>query len=342
MSDILWRPFRLGTFLKISFIAMLAEVGCISFAVQVPLQVLMSVGQLMGQGKLPHGVSAEFMVVFLIAASVFAVVWFVLSYVFTRLRFVVFDFVVGRRTQVAESWRPYGPANWRYFGLNLLVMLVLMIVLLSVAAPFLIGFIHAIQTNNPAAIMPHMIAMMLGAFAVGLLVQLVDSVMRDFILPQMAIEDAAIEQAGAGCLGLLREYPGEVVLYLLLKFAITLGFGMALALVVLVCTAIVGLVLVGIGFALFHLLWAAGTGAKAVVVAYGVLGVLVLVALYLGGLIAASGISGVFRTAYAAYFFGSRYQPLGDRLDGAVPAAINTVPFEAPMPPPLPSPPPVW
>src|SRR5258708_7127763 len=45
MGDLLWRPFRFGTFMKVSFVAMVAEMGCISFAVQMPLQALMVVGQ---------------------------------------------------------------------------------------------------------------------------------------------------------------------------------------------------------------------------------------------------------------------------------------------------------
>ena len=343
MGDLLLRPFRVGTFLKVSFVAMLAEVGCISFAVQMPLQALMVVGQALGQGKqLPRGPSTGFAAAMLIMAAILAVLWFLLGYVSTRLRFVVFDFVVGRRTQVAESWRLFGRASWRYFGLNLLVVLAMMTVLISVAAPFVVGFIRAVRINNPAAIMPHRLALMLGTFAAAILVQVVDSVLRDFFLPQMALEDAAIEQAFSGSFQLLRESPGEVALYLLLKFGVTLGFGMALGLALVLCIAVVGAVFFGIGFTLFHMLWASGAGARAVVVAYIVVAALILAVLYVVGIIAASGLNGLFRTAYAAYFYGSRYRPLGDQLDPAPPAAPPEEPLQAPFSPPLPLPPPVW
>jgi hypothetical protein len=342
MRDVLARPFRLGTFLKIALVAMLAEIGCISASVQLPIQGVMLLSSAFQRGKIPVGIHGLMLLAPLVAMAVISGIWLILGYIFSRLRFVVFDLVVQRKTSAAASWRSHGPASWRYFGLNLLVLLALMILLLATVAPFLIGILRAVQSKDPTKIMPHMAAIFVGAIAVSFLVQIVDSVLRDFFLPQMALRDASIEEASAGCVRLLQEHTGEVLLYLLLKLAITMAFGMALAVVVMLCAGLIGLSLAGIGFLLFHVLWAAGTVGRAAMIAYGILAGLGLVALYLAGLIAASGINGVFRTAYAAYFFGSRYTPLGDKLDPPAvidsPATVTDLPLSSP----LPLPPPVW
>ena len=340
--ELLLQPFRPGRFFKIMIVAALAEVGCISAAVQTPLQVVMMFGQAMGKGQLPRNAQPIMLIVPLILLLVFSTIWLVLGYIFTRLRFVIFDFIVRRETSVGAAWRAHGRDSWRYFGLNLLVLLALMILVLSFAAPFLVGLLHSLESRDPARIMPHLLAIFAAAIAISLLVQLADSILRDFFLPQMALEDAAIEHSAGGFFRLFQESPGEVILYLLLKFALTIAFGMALALIVILCAGIIALALLAVGFVLFHFLWTVGIAGRTVVISYGILAGLGFVILYVAGLLAASGINGVFRTAYAAYFFGSRYFPLGSELDPQSSAISTPVVAETPLPPPFPEPPPVW
>ncbi len=338
-------PFRLGTFLKIALITTFAELGAITVSVQLPVQAITQFASLMRKGSMPHAVQTTVLVGSLVVMAVFAVLWLALAYVFTRLRFVVFDFVAKRTTRVGDAWALYGRQSGRFFGLNLLVLLVLMIGVLAAAGPFLIGLTRAVQTHDPKAILPHMLALFVGGFVVSFVVQLVDSVLRDFVLPQMALEDAAIEEAGAGCLRMMRDNPGEVILYLLLKFAITLGLSMLLALALLLAVAVLLAGLAGVGYGFYALLWSAGLVGRAVVITYGVIAGLLLFLLYFFGAFTASGISGVFRAAYAVYFFGSRYPPLGSLLEPpAAPVEVAPEPPvpEPPMGGPLPLPPPVW
>lgn len=342
MRQVLASPFRLGTFLKIALAASFAEVGAITVSVQLPVQVLTQFASVMKRGSMPHGVQMTVLVGSLVVMAIFSVVWLVLGYVFTRLRFVVFDFVAKRTTRVGEAWALYGRQSGRFFGLNLLVLLVLMTGLLALAGPFVIALLKAAQTQNPAAILPHMLALFVGGVVVSFVVQMVDSVLRDFVLPQMALEDASIEDAVTGSARMMRDHPGEVILYLLLKFAVTLGFSFVLALAVLLAVGVLGVGLGGVGFGIYALLWSLGLVGRAVVITYAVMAGALLLGLYLLGLIAASGISGVFRAAYAVYFFGSRYPPLGNLLEPpALPVELAPEP-EPSLPGPLPVPPAVW
>ncbi len=338
-------PFRLGTFLKIALVTTFAEIGAITVSVQLPVQAITQFASVMRKGNMPHAVQMTVVVGSLVLMAMFAVVWLALGYVFTRLRFVVFDFVAKRTTRVGDAWSLYGRQSGRFYGLNLLVLLVLMIGVLAAAGPFLIGLTRAAQTHNPKAILPHMLALFVGGFVVSFVVQLVDSVLRDFVLPQMALEDAAIEDAGAGSLRIMRDNPGEVILYLLLKFALTLGLSMIFAVALLLAVAVLVVGVAGVGYVFYMLLWSAGLVGRAVVITYGVIAGSLLLLLYILGAFAASGISGVFRAAYAVYFFGSRYPPLGNLLEppaSPVEAAPEPPVLEPPLPGALPLPPPVW
>jgi hypothetical protein len=173
---------------------------------------------------------------------------------------------------------------------------------------------------------------------------LVDAILQDFILPPMAIEDAPIEGAFARWFALLRSDAGSVLVYLLLRFVVALGMSWVLMMVSLFVLLILGMGSFAVGFGLYHAMWQGGFGMQMVFGAIVAVMILVLLTLYLLAMVAVYGSTAVFKQAYAAYFFGSRYQELGDRLE---PPAIESdagVSTEHPLPalPPLNEPPPVW
>jgi hypothetical protein len=171
----------------------------------------------------------------------------------------------------------------------------------------------------------------------------IDAVLQDFVVPPMAIENAPIEGAFGRFFALLRAEPGQLFMYLLLRFVVAIGISWVLMMVVFIALMVAGLAGLAIGFGLYRAMWQGGIGLQvAFVVIVGVMA-LVLLFLYLLAMIAVYGTAAVFKESYAVYFFGSRYRELGDRLEPPEEDLVG-VRVEPPLPPlpPLSEPPPVW
>jgi hypothetical protein len=194
------------------------------------------------------------------------------------------------------------------------------------------------------AMFPFLIAI----FAVAALWAVVDSLMQDFLLPPMAIDDAPLESVFGRFFALVKANFGPLVLYVLLRFAVGIGLTWILMLIFFVGLMIAGLAIFGIGTVLYHALWASTVG-EITCVALAILTGLVVIVVYLLAIISIYGTAAVFKQSYAAYFFGGRYAALGDRLEpppSAVSERLEPSPLlpsgPPPAVPPLEEAPPVW
>ena len=361
--SVLGQPFRFWFFVKIALIAALTQPSFFSVMISYPLNAV----QIGLTSRLPHrtgpwGVQSSFaaapasatimVMVFIVMALIGVVLWVVVSYLFCRLRFTLFDLVVYRHGKVGEGWSKYGRQTWRYFGLLILVSLLFMLLAAVTMGPFFVHLISALrgvspqQMNaNPFLILGHVFPMI----GIGLLLVLLwsvgDAVIQDFLIPPMAIENAPLESALRRFFRLFSEHAGAVLLYLVLRFVVALGLSWVLIMVVLMVLMLLALGGAGVGFLLFHSLWHSGLGGQAVFVAYCIAAVLVLLAVYFFALIAIYGTVAVFKQAYAAYFFGSHYPELGDRLEPPAAASVTEaagIPAALPPLSPLTEPPPLW
>ena len=354
--SVLAQPFRLGFFLKIALVAALTQPSFFSVVFSYPLQGVQFAAagamhprhygeHFLGPGA---GLAAAGFAVIAVAFLVGLVVWVGVFYLFCRLRFTLFDLTVYRQGRVGQSWRKYGRQTWRYFGLSLLVMLVFAILIAALAGPLFVHMFAVIKAMgphnpNPVAMLGTMFPL-IGVFLVlGLLWVIVDAVIQDFLLPPMALEDASIEGAFSRVARLFRAEPGQFLLYMLLRFVISVGICWVLLMAVLLVLLLLLLGAVGIGFLLYHSLWPAGLAARAIFVAIAAAMGLVLAALYLIAMIAVYGITAVYKQCYAVYFYGSHYPELGDLLDPPEEdfVGVRVVPPLPPLPP-LQEPPPVW
>ncbi len=367
--EVLAVPFRLGFFLKIALIAALTQPSFYSASISYPAQfaqfaVLSKVGHRSGLAAAGYGgqfVGGSGLAAFGIAALVALVVfglafWVLCSYLYCRLRFTLFDLVVYKRGRVGKAWSAYGRQSWRYFGLVILVSLAFLIVTAVVVGPAVVHFIHVVgplatagADKNPLAFLGAMLPLLVAIFAVAALWAVVDSLMQDFLLPPMAIEDAPLESVFGRFFALARANFGQLVVYILLRFAVGIGLTWALMLVFLAGLMIAGLAVFGIGTLLYHALWASSVG-QVICVALAILVGLVVVVVYVMAIVAIYGTAAVFKQSYAAYFFGGRYAALGDRLERPLPSTSvivgdSELPPIPPTPsglPPLEDAPPVW
>ncbi len=367
--EVLAIPFRLGFFLKIALIAALTQPSFYSASFSYPLQgaqfafVLGRSGHRSGatlagygsQFAAGPGFAALGLAVIVTMIVACLALWVLMAYLYCRLRFTLFDLVVYKRGRVGQAWSAYGRQSWRYFGLVILVSLAFLVVAAIVVGHTLFNFIRLIRPMasagpnlNPLTLLGAMFPFLVAIFAVAALWAVVDSLMQDFLLPPMAIEDAPLESVFGRFFSLLKTSPGAVVVYVLLRFAVGIGLTWILMLIFLAGLMVAGLAIFGIGTLLYHALWASTVG-QVVCVALAILVGLVVVVVYAMAIIAIYGTAAVFKQSYAAYFFGGRYAALGDRLEPPSPASIEyseqpPLPPSAPPPamPPLEEAPPVW
>jgi hypothetical protein len=369
--SVLGQPFRFWFFVKIVLIAALTQPSFYSVMISYPIQGLQFglAGQLghrahhgMGAG-IGSGAGSSFLaassapaimvIVFVVMALVGMAIWVVASYLFCRLRFTLFDLVVYRHGRIGQGWSKYGRQTWRFFGLLILVSLAFLLLAAVTLGPFILHLVGTFRKLNPAEMNANPFAVLGVMFPIigivlllALLWSVVDAVMQDFLLPPIAIEDAPLESAFRRFFDLLGNRIGTVLLYLLLRFVVSLGLSYVLVIVVLMVLGVLGLGGAGLGFVLYQALWHAGLGGQAVFFAYCIAALLVLMAVYFLAMISIYGTVAIFKQSYAAYFFGSYYPELGDRLEPPPPpderlVGVQVTPPLPPLPP-LQSPPPLW
>jgi hypothetical protein len=342
-------PFRFWFFLKIAVIAALTQgnIYAAVFAIffdGIFFSMMLTVGFrsvrlsdapfAVAGGLSPFAVAAFAVAVFFALAVILLLCW-----IWCRVRFTLFDLVLYRRGLVGRAWSPYASQAWRFLGLMLLIGLALLLILAVTVGPLLIHLIALIrhltpqQLNaDPSIFFAHILPMYGMLFLFALLAGLVNAVTQDFILPPMALEDAPLEFAFGRFFHLLRTRFWYVALYMLLRFVLELGLSWIGMIAVFVVLAILGVGGAGIGFVLYRAFWHAGPGGGAIFVLYCIVAGLAILAVYLLLITLVYGVVAVVKQCYAAYFYGSYYPLLGDRLEPPAPVTPDPVP-PVPIPP---------
>ncbi len=365
VRSILAEPFRLGFFLKMCLIFALAEAGFVSASFSYPIQgtnaAMQHAGHKFAPGSsnfLADGLGAigalglGLLLVILAAAIIAILVWVVMIYLFCRLRFTALDLALYREGKVRQAWRKYRRQGWRYFGLTLLCGLVFLLVMAAVLGPFIPAFVRIAKSMdpahpNPVAIFSLMLPLLGAIIFLSILWWVVDAVIRDFLLPPMAIEDAPIEAAIERFFTLIHADFGQVTLYLFMRLIVTFALSACLWIAALIPLGVLALACVGVGVPLYHSFWQGGGMGAFIFVLYAVGTGSILLILYFLSITAIFGTVGAFKQCYAFTFFGPRYPLLGALLEGG--AASSNVAFNEPPTPPIPpmnfpavEPPPVW
>jgi hypothetical protein len=343
-------PFRFWFFLKIAITAALTEsniygavFGILSEAIAMIVAIAASTfHRSYSPFAAAGGISPAVVTVIAIAVLFFLFLAFVLAWLWCRLRFTLFDLIVYRHGLVSRAWSPYGPQAWRFFGLTILIGVALLLFLAVTAGPLVLHLILVIrhltpqQINaDPFLLMSHIFPLYGIIFLFALIAGLINAVAQDFILPPMALEDAPLGSAFARFFQLLRARFWYVALYMLLRFVLELGLVIVGSMALFLVLAVLGAGGAGIGFVLYRAFWHAGSGGIAIFVIYCILAGLIVITAYLLMILALYGSIAVVRQSYAAYFYGSYYPQLGDRLEPPPPIPAQNPPF---TPPPNPSP----
>ena len=329
--DLLWRPRRWGTLLKVCLVAVFAMGG--SFNFNLPSRGLNGQSSLPG---LPSGALAAVAAIGVLFGLLSFVIGVALFYVGSRLQFVLFELVARRSTFVAPAWHYHGGRTWRWIGLQLLLLLALTVLLLPALVPLVLAFVHLSTQHGsvphagfPAALFRSLLGYILAFAVLAIAVGSIYLFVKEIALPFMALEDVRIGEAVARVWQFFRAEPGEVVLYLLLRILLTIGGTLSAYLAAGIVTVISALPLALVGALVWFPLHPSPVGR---VVAFALIGVLaaVLLVWFLLLTLAAIGTLLTFYRAWSLYFLGGRYPLLGNLLEPPVAVPVWTPPPSLP------------
>lgn len=316
--DFLFRPFHWGTFLKLGLVAIITEGTGSNF------HSSSNGGSSSGHGPMnlaPFNSRPELIAAAVATLLLVMVVGLFIAYLVTRLRFAYFHCMIHDEKMIRPGWHFYREQAGRFFWLNVAVGFGFLAVVGLIALPFISGFVKLFHESQQG-----------GSFDVGLLLSLVlplipiilllalagvvvDIVLRDFMLPHYALDDATAGEAWSRVCAHFEAEKRQFFAYALLRVILPTIAMIALFMVL----AIPGLVLAG-GLAMvewgLHSYFADATGGAVVV---GVMLQVFFGLLAFGfGLLAMVCLGGPLSTAfreYALVFYGGRYQALGEILE---------------------------
>jgi hypothetical protein len=338
---VLFSPFRKGRTWKLSATAYFYCGGTLYFP--APIIYLAFI-------PLAHRAGGMLAVTILCAAVLPLTAFFTwIFHLCSRLQFAFFDIVVNRGEFVAPAWRKYRFPALRWTGVKVLAGTILTLVCAAPIVAYirhiipLLGELATIRPDQPPPV--KFIAAFYGGYAIVMLIFgllfLISSLLADFILPSLALENTGLKEAFRRMAQLIRREPGEFAVFVLLKIGLGLAAYMGSIfvweIVFLLASLIVGGVVFGVGF-LLHL---AGVPQILLIV----IGIFIAVVWYvfalLYSMVLAIGPGFTFLEAYSLYFLGGRYPMLGDLLDQSTPPPIPAgYPAAAPYPSFPPPPPP--
>jgi hypothetical protein len=337
----LFQRFRIGQWTKLAFVGLLAgelgSNGCNRSFFNLP----------QSPGSTPHpgmpgslGIDpallaalGALLAVLLIAGFAFGII---MMYVSSVMRFVLFDSIVTRECNIRWSWSRRLGAGWRFFVWKLLYVLLSLagfavVVGIPVAVAISQGWFKEPKEHIAPLVSGGIILfLMFAAFAVITAVVFVFT--KDFVVPQMALENIDAMEGWRRLWAMMRFEKGAYAAYVSMKIVLAIVVGLIIGIATLILGLIFVIPSVAIGLLAFltgrtaGLTWNAQTITLAIVVGCILLGIF----LYLVSLISVPAI--VFFPAYSMYFFAGRYPQLHAvlyRSSPPAPVPSNAAPASA-------------
>jgi hypothetical protein len=329
----LFQPFRAGQWAKLALVGFLAgelsSGGCnTGNSFHMPTNPNAQRFLEVGLPKIDPAVLGALIASLIVIGSVLVIL---LLYVGSVMRFILFDSVIAKQCEIGSGWARRQGIGFRYFlwNLGLLAAWIGGLAIL-VGIPALIAFAMG-WLRSPRE---HLVPMILGGmflffllmafFAVWMLVQVFT---KDFVVPQMALENIGAMEGWRRLMPQLSAEKGGYAGYAVMKIVMALGAAVVVGIVTVIVLLILLIPIGGAGVVAVllgktaGLTWNLYTITLAVVVGCGLLALL----MYVMAVISVPAI--VFFPAYSIYFFAARYPALDALLR---PAGIAQLP---PLPP---------
>lgn len=331
----LFRPFRLGTYLKLSLVAVLTEGSTGSgnfnnfgrYTRHRTTHVYTPFPNHHLSGSFFHGPWVITLVVIFLAILAIALV---IAWLITRLRFAYFHCLISNSPWIRPGWHLYRDPATRFFWMNVAVGLCFLGLVLALVLPFAAGLFGLARSAagghlDVAALLAFLLPLIPLIMIVVIAGVVLDIVLRDFMLPHYALDNATAGQAWRGAWARIRAQKGQFIFYALLRVILPIVAYIA-AFIILIIPAIIGVVVtVAVEVALHAAFGHSFVGITLEVIAGTIAAaVAILIGIAVGG-----PISTALRQ-YALMFYGSRYQRLGDILWPPPPPPVPPAPVPSP------------
>ncbi|QEE27605.1 hypothetical protein FTW19_06075 [Terriglobus albidus] len=329
-KQILFERRKLGLYFKLTLCAVLAEAGS-----------LLSLPNFAGlRSGAAHPIAAKSALAMAAVSGILIFVVFIFTTILflvgSRMQLVMVDVVATRQIEILPLWRKHGAPVWRWMALKLLPSLLFYVLVVIATLRYTRGITARLRSTVPGQLPPGFFPAFLQFFLVisfvSLCVFAIYWLLRDFVMPFIALENASLATALERGMAVVRDEPGQVVLYMLLRVALFIVFAIG-GYIVYVVAALLGLVPIGLLGAVFYLLAHKSPLAGVLMGIGSLIGLCVLLVWILFVMVLVAGFICTFFQAYALYFLGGRYPLLGEILEPVGQSWWNLQP-SAPFDPP--------
>ncbi len=330
--DLLFRPFQWGTYLKLGLVALITEgIGSNS---HVNHNQGPGHGAHVPPGPVLTSIKPEWIAMIVAAVLLALLISIVIFYLVTRLRFAFFHCLARNTTQIAPGWRLYRSQATRFFWLNLVIGFFSVLLIVLIFLPFAAGFWSVFQQINSGGQPPIglILSLVLPLIPIILLLVLAgfvaDILLRDFMLPHFALDNASTGEAFARVWASIKAEKRQFFVYALFRVILPIIAGIGVFFVLLIPGLFLAGAIAVIEYSI-HSVFSGSSGAAWVMgiifqVFFGLLafGFALLAGICLGGPL------GTGVREYALIFYGGRYPALGNLLYPPPPAAVMGSPAD--------------
>jgi len=308
----LFRPFQFGQWTRLAFVGLFA--GEMSSGGGCNFNFPTQTGGAHRHTLLSSPPNWAWVVPLVIAMLIAVpILWLLFLYISSRMRFVLFDSVIARKCEIRRMWRERrGPAMqffvWQIvFSLVTLAGLVVLIGIPALAG-FLLGWFTAPREHLAPLILGGIVLffVLVAWFAAVLLVHVFT---KDFVVPQMALENVSAFEGWRRLWKMLMEEKGGYAGYAGMKLVMAIGAAFAVAMAAFVVILVLLVPFGGLGAVAVLAGKAAGMGLSwnvfTITLAI-VLGTMFLLTLFYALALVSVPVI-VFFPAYSIYFFADRY-----------------------------------
>ena len=275
---------------------------------------------------LPSGIGAAFLVlaIGIIALAVITLV-IIFMYISSRMRFVLFDSVMAGESRIREFWRRRGEPAYRYFIWQLLFSIGIIVgMLFLIGIPLALGFGMGWFRNPRSHLLPlvlggvFLFALFVAAIAVIALVQIS---VKDFVVPQMALEGVTVGEGWRRLWAMMKREKGGYAGYFGMKIVLAIGSAIAIGMAALIVLLILAIPVGGIG--VLAVLRARAIGLTwnplTIILVSAAAAIILAIVFFILALISVPAT--VFFPAFSIYFFADRYSNLRQALYPSPPPA---------------------
>lgn len=306
-------PFRWGTFLKLCLVAAITEGLGSNFnsSTNKGRHVSDSTPSYLISHFSPEMIAASIaMVALVLLLALF------IAYLVTRLRFAYFHCLTRNVREIRPGWQLYRSQAKRFFLMNIAVGVCFLLLVILIALPFVAGFWHFFQGihdsggPNWALLISLLLPLIPLLILIAIAGTMVDIVLRDWMLPHYALENATAGQAWHAVWMHIKSEKRQFLVYSILRVITPIVAAFVLFLLLIIPSAI-SLGAVAAAEYAVHSSFATSTGSASVAgialevfIGFLAFAFAVVVGISLGGPVS-TGLR-----EYALLFYGGRYPAL--------------------------------